>query len=216
VKGKFKISARERWFVAFAPCVAIGGFYLLAMVGNLTTQLQTAQDRARVAFAPVQQDSVSPALTKAKAGYETVRRSIDDHNAAIAQMEQQLDATNKTIAAAANDNDAAEVIGRVEAIFARNGIKPLISEAADADRGTHGVPTALVDALSPKTEFDTEVGVKGRHVWHLIFDDQMQQFEQALQQVTQDDSAVVPLSLNLVYNPQDDGQSRLLELWLLY
>jgi hypothetical protein len=34
--------------------------------------------------------------------------------------------------------------------------------------------------------------------------------------VNREAPSVVPLTMNLVYNPENNGQTRLLELWLLY
>jgi hypothetical protein len=216
MKRPLKISMRERRMLAFAPAVLIGGIYLLWIEGSLATELQKQQSRAAAAFAPAQQSSQSPALAKAKKDYANVCSGIDQRTVEIAQLQKRADDVENSIYDNSGGGDAAQLIGSVERVFALQGIKPVISEEADYGNGARNVPQSLVDKLYVKTEFDNRNSLRRPHLWHLIFDDQIENFEIALQNVTEQIPSVVPLSMNLVYNPEDDGQSRLLELWILY
>jgi hypothetical protein len=214
MKLNYKISGRERWVIAFAPTVLIVGTYLMGYVDSLSAALEKAQKRATAAMAPLPPPTPSATLLQARTARDAAKKDIATRQAHIDQLEDQLATLSQNAATLADDRDAARVIERVEAIFARNGITPLISEAAGEGGNTDRMPSALLAVLAPK--IDASGNQKGPRVWHCIFNDLTPNFERSLREVTNEIPSVLPLSFNLVYNPANDGETRLLELWLLY
>jgi hypothetical protein len=214
MKLKMKISGRERWVLTFAPTILILGVYLLLIEGGLADALAKEQHRAVVAQAVLAKPpptGPSPALLKAKTDLADKSRQITEQSASIDRLHQQIDALTTQVAVKRNDRHAAAAIEQIQAIFAQNRITPARSEPADPQHE----PQELVSVLAPK---DTSAGgaPSEPRVWHLVIDGQLIQFQKALDQLTREAPTVVPLSLNIVYNPDDNGDSRLLELWLLY
>jgi len=214
MKLKMKFSGREGWVLTFAPTILILGVYLLLIKGGLTDALVKEQNRVAMAQATLDKPAPSgpsPALIKAKSDRADRNRQIAEQSATIDRLHQQIDALTTQVAVKRNDRRAAAAIEQIQAIFAQNGITPARSEPADMQHA----PQELISVLQPP---DTSAGgaPSGPRVWHLIIDGQLAQFQKALDQLTREAPTVVPLSLNIVYNRDDDGQSRLLELWLLY
>jgi hypothetical protein len=210
--SKVKITSRERWVVAVAPTLIILGVYFVYIVGGLNDELSKQQDRVAKATDVLKTPAPtgpSPALVKAKGDLADKLRQIDDQNATLQKLGQQKETVAKQVAVKQNDRHAAAAIEQIQAIFAKNHITPALSEPADPQH----VPQDLVSALTPPQSAGG--GPSGPRIWHLVIDGQLSQFRSALDELVAETTAV-PLSLNIVYNPDDDGQSRLLELWLLY
>lgn len=213
MKNKRKISPREAWVLALLPSVAIIGIYLYGVVDGLTAGLEKQQKRvvATTSAAPVVAGSST--LARAKATRDAVKHDIADRETQIAHLDSQIAALPKP---GADRHQSASVIERVETIFARNGITPVTSEPADEGAAATNAPAALLDVLSPKSTTEQPGGRREARVWHCIFDDRTPRFQRALAELTRETPTVLPLSLNLVYNPANFGETRLLELWLLY
>jgi hypothetical protein len=209
MKAKIKITNRERWIIALAPSILIGTIYLYGFYGGLEAALEKQQKRVAAASILPKPAGISPMLAKAKADQDEVNRNINDRQARLGELDAQIAAAQKD---PSEDKDAAQLIQRVEAIFAHSGITPLVSEPADEGDAATNAPTAILDVLAPKTSS----GHRDGRIWHCVFDDHPAHFEAALKQVEQDLPAVVPISMNLVYNPTNFGETHLLELWLLY
>jgi len=212
LKFKFKTSHRERWLLALAPAVAIGAIYLYGYEGKLAADLTAAKKRLAAAETPLAPPGPSQALVKAKASLEDAKHALADEQAKVDQLQARLADLSTGTGDSTDPDGAAHTMGRVEAVFARNGITPLVSE--NAGNAASGAPAALLAVLSPKPQAG---GVnRTPRVWHYVFDDLTVHFQHALADLTRDVPGVVPLSLNFVYNPKNDGQTRELELWLLY
>lgn len=216
MKLKLKISNRERWMFALSPALLIGGIYVMGYMDGLTKDLKTAQDRLAAAQTPIAPPGPSPTLAKAKTTLEETTRSISDHKAKIEKIEADINDLNIAATIVAEDHEPARIIERVEEVFARNGITPLVSETASEGNAASKVPSALLTILSPKTGGRGAPNGKSARVWHYIFDDETPHFANALRELTSDVPSAVPLSLNFVYNPRNYGETRQLELWLLY
>jgi hypothetical protein len=209
MKTKFKVTNRERWVIAFAPSLLILGVYLFGMYDGITGALEKERKHLASVSGPMPKPGDSPALARAKADHDDVKKNIAERQDRIAELDSLLAAAKST---AQEDRDAAQLIQRVESIFADNNITPLISEPADDADAASAAPVVILDTLAPKGP----TGARDGRVWHCVFDDQPQHFEVALKHIQQELPGVVPLSLNLVYNPTNFGETRLLELWLLY
>jgi len=216
VKPTYKVSNRERWILTFAPALLIAVVYVYGFAGNFPAELEIQQKRLRAASIPLPPSPPSKTLLDARAALEQIKKDIADHEAHSAQMETEIAALTKNSATLAEAHAPARLIARVEDIFNRHAMTPLVSEAIDADKAVDRQPTALLAALAPKSKPDSTSGRTGPHLWHYVFNDVPPHFAQALKEVTETVPEVVPLSLNYVYNPDNDGETRLLELWLLY
>jgi len=216
MKFKLKISNRERWVFALSPALLIGGIYVMGYMDNLTKAVKTAQDRLTAAQAPIKPPGPSPTLVKAKATLEETKRSISDHQAKIEKLEGDLSDLANAGSFVADDHEPARIIERVEEVFAGFGITPLVSETASEGNAASKVPSALLAVLTPKADGKGSADGKTTRIWHYIFDDETPHFASALRQLTDDVPSAVPLSVNFVYNPRNYGETRQLELWLLY
>jgi hypothetical protein len=213
MKIKMKITARERWVLTLAPAFLILGAYGVYIQGGLSDALVKEQARvakAAAVLATPAPTGPSPTLIKAQGDLADKTRQIAGQNATLEKLQQQKDSLAKQVAVKQNDRHAAAAIEQIQAIFAKNGITPALSEPANGQ----GVPQDLVSALAPPDAAPGGVP-GGPRIWHLVIDGQLPQFQKALGELVAE-TQTVPLSLNIVYNPDDDGQSRLLELWLLY
>ena len=219
MKPKQKITGRERWIMAVAPALLVIGVYVLFFVGDLYAELEKTQKRVAAANVPLSPAAPSATLAKAKSAQADVKRSITEREARVAQLEATIATLPKNGIVVDDNTNPVHLIEQMEAVFARNGITPQISEATGGGAGEsqtgNQAPAALVSILAPKIGADPN-NQKGGRVWHCIFNDLTPRFERALKELEQKVPAVVPLSLNLVYNPDNDGETRLLELWLLY
>lgn len=216
MKLKFKTSNRERWILALAPAFVIGTFYLYGYEARLSAELVAANKRLAAAQAPLASSGPSAALVNAKASLESAKSALSDEQVKVDQLNSRL-AKLVSVENGANDsNAAARVIGRIESVFARNGITPLISESAAEGTAGARMPGAIVAILSPKAGAGTTTEHKAVRIWHYVFDDLTVHFQKALADLTRDVPGVVPLSLNFVYNPRNNGETRELELWILY
>jgi len=214
MKWNIKISGRERWLLAFAPSVAIVAIYLYGFSDNLAGELARQEKRIAAAKVPLPPPPPAAALTKAKANLEETNKGIADKEHHIASLRDAIAAAAKTASSDQEDSAPARVIEKVEAVFARNGITPIVSEPASQNPSGNQPPAALVALLAPKPG-DAAIHADPR-VWHCIFEGSTSRFERAVKALREETPKVVPLSLNLVYNPADDGETRLLELWLVY
>jgi hypothetical protein len=214
MKPKRKMSTRERWVLSIAPTAAILGIYLYGFAGDLNAGLDKENQHLATVSAPLPPPAVPPALLRARAVLDETRRSVDERQVTLDQLETQVASLPKNVAAMIDDRYRAQEIEHVEAVFAHHGITPVVSEAdVEVDSGDQ----ALLAVLAPKLEADTPGAKPLPQVWHCIFDDSTPHFQQALAELSKDDAgSLVPLTLNLVYNPANNGQTRLLELWLLY
>jgi hypothetical protein len=207
-----KISHRERWILAILPTLAILGLYCFFVVDGLNAELEKQQQRESALIAPIKPSSPSTSLATAKRALEDARNKLAECEAQVAQLEAFVAAAPKSGTAWPNDRDAVHVIEKVETILARNNLTPLVSEAVGD--GAAGTANSLIAALTAGN--DPRSAHASARVWHYILDDVTPHFERALKELTREVPAVVPLSMNLVYNPDNDGETRLLELWLLY
>lgn len=214
MKFNRKISTRERWVLTFAPTVALAAIYFYGFAGDFSASFEKEKKHLADVSARLPPPATPPALVKARAALDDTRRSIVDRQNTMNEVQAHIATLPKSVAAILDDRNRARVIERVESIFARNGIIPMISESA----GEGSAPEqALLAVLSPKIDSDSSNGKPLPKVWHCIFDDTTPRFSRALAAVCREaPPTVVPLTLNLVYNPGDNGQSRLLEFWLLY
>jgi hypothetical protein len=213
MKSKRKISPREAWVLALLPSIAIIGIYLFGIVDGLTANFEKQQKRLVASTSATPVAPGSSTLAKAKAAREAVKHEIEDRQTQLAQLEAKTAALPRP---GGDRHESASVIERVETIFRRNGITPVTSEPADDGAPAANAPTALLDVLSPKLTADQANARREARVWHCIFDDKTPRFQRALADLTRETPTVLPLSLNLVYNPANFGETRLLELWLLY
>ena len=215
MKLNLKITGRERWALALAPAVAIVGIYLFGFHDSLSAELVKQQKRVQTAQTPLPPPPPSATLAKAKSALEDAKREIAEKGKHVAELQESI-ATATQATATANDESApARIIENVEAVFSRNGITPLISEPADGSVTGNQPPATLVALLAPKMEGDP-AGSPDSRIWHCVFDGPTAKFERAVKELAVEAPTVVPLSLNLVYNPENDGETRLLELWLVY
>jgi hypothetical protein len=199
--------------LTLAPAFLILGAYGVYIQGGLSDALVKEQARvakAAAVLATPAPTGPSPTLIKAQGDLADKTRQIAGQNATLEKLQQQKDSLAKQVAVKQNDRHAAAAIEQIQAIFAKNGITPALSEPANGQ----GVPQDLVSALAPPDAAPGGVP-GGPRIWHLVIDGQLPQFQKALGELVAE-TQTVPLSLNIVYNPDDDGQSRLLELWLLY
>ena len=147
---KRKISVRERWAVAFAPSVIIGGVYLLLIVGDSTAKLEAEQKRAVTAARPATASSSTTASTG--------KKTLDDINRQLAQHERRIDEWKGRLA----------VLARAGSV----GRRPRTHTGDRTNRGDfrHGrnhaarergrakgirVPAALVGTLAPRSDHET-------------------------------------------------------------
>lgn len=211
---KRKFSIRERWVLTFAPAVALGAFYLYGFAGDYAANLEKERKHLAEVSKPLPPPPTPPVLTKARAALIEVKHSVGERQATINQVQAHIATMPKSIAAMLDDRGRAQTIQSIESILARSGITPVVSElAGEGDAAEQ----ALLSVLSPKLEQDGSGGKPLPKVWHYIFADTTPHFSRALDVVCRDaPSSVVPLTMNFVYNPDDDGQTRLLELWILY
>jgi len=210
VKYRRKITARERWVLAFLPTVAISGIYLYGIYPGYAADLATAQQHLAAASGPP--PKVAPAPSAAKTKVADLKKKIADDQIEIPKIQAHLDSLRQ--AQLGEQADAAGVIQSVESDFAADQVTPLLSEPI-IDSASKG-PDALLSALVADTTSDIGDGRQGPRVWHYIFDDTTQNLQKAVNDMTASNPTVVPLSMNLVYNPENSGATRLLELWLLY
>ena len=213
MKTPLKISDRERWIIAVGPALLLVGAYFTFYSDNLTAELDKVNKRAAAAAIPLPAAAPSATLAKAKSTLEAIKNEIADNEGRVAALEVRSRATPKTVSAFIDDRDPAHIIEEVEAVFARNGITPLVSEGANEGASAGQVPGALVSALTPKLDNASKAPPR---VWHCIFDDVTPRFDKAFKELAEKAPAIVPLSMNYVYNPDNDGETRLLELWLVY
>jgi hypothetical protein len=216
MKYKRKITTRERWALAVLPTVAIAGIYFFSVMPASTADLDKARKRLLAASGPAPR--LAPTVSTAKTTVADLKRRITDDLTQIPQLQQKLAFLHQT-QLDEEGGDAAGVIQRVEESFARGlnpPVTPLISEPI-VDSSAKG-PQALVSALVVDSASDIGDGRQGPRVWHYVFDDTAERLQRAVQNMIEDkdNSTVVPLSMNFVYNPENGGQTRLLELWLLY
>lgn len=213
MKNKVKISGRERWVLAFAPTVLILAAYFFGIQPDLVANLDKEQKRIDAASTPVQAPTASSTLAKAKMARDAAQRDIADRETKIAQLEVQIASFKKV---GVDEGEQARVIEQVEAAFFRNGITSVTSEQADHGDAAVNAPAVLLDVLAPRAGKDPAGARREGRVWHFIFDDHTPRFQHAMKDLAEQAPSVVPLSFNLVYNPANQGESRLLELWLLY
>ena len=209
-----KISARERWILAVAPAAIILAVYLFGFVDGLSAELAKAEKRADAAMAPAPPSLGPSSLEKVKMTRDAAKRDLKERQDQIAQLEAKIASLPKT---GADYRPSASVIEQVESVFSHNGLMPITSESADDGETALNVPTAILDVLAPKINPNEPAGGhrQGR-VWHYIFDSKTPRFQSAVKELVEKVPSVVPLSMNLVYNPGNLGETRLLELWLLY
>ncbi|MGA3066881.1 MAG: hypothetical protein ABSF29_08555 [Tepidisphaeraceae bacterium] len=210
MKYKRKITGRERWVLTVLPTVAILGIYLFWIYPGYSADLDKARQRLQAASGPAPRIVAPP--SSAKAEVADLKRQITDRQTQIPRVRQRLASIHET--QLKEEGDAARVIQKVEEACAGDGVTPLISEPI-MDSASKG-PDALISAMVLDSSSDIGDSRKGLRVWHYIFDDSIDKLQKAVQDMTTDNPTVVPLSLNLVYNPKNSGQTRLLELWLLY
>ncbi|MGA2497930.1 MAG: hypothetical protein ABSH20_09320 [Tepidisphaeraceae bacterium] len=228
MKMNYRVSTREKWILAFSPAVLMAGVYVFMIVGGLTEELGKQQKRAQAATVPLAPPAPSATLAEARKKLADIKRDIAERETRIAsaetrinELESQIEAVSRSsivpnVNLTEDQTEAARVIERVESIFARNKINPRVSESATDGKGNVRAPLALVEALFPKSNLELGGRQRVPRVWHCVFSDVTPRFERALKEVLLEAPTVVPLSMNLVYNPEDDGETRLLELWLLY
>lgn len=215
MKLKFRMTARERWVLTFAPALAIIGLYFFYFSDSVNAELERQKQREAAAHIPLPPPTPSAGLTAAKKALEDLKRDIADRDARIAKYETQILALPKNGDGSIGGNAPAYLIEHVETIFERRKILPLVSEPATSQNAGNQAPAALVGLLTGK-EGEQDNAQKGPRIWHFIFSDQIPRFELALKDLTAQLPGVLPLSVNLVYNPDNDGETRLLELWLTY
>ncbi len=213
MKTNYKISARERWAIAFAPALLILAIYFFAIADDLQAGLDKQLKRMTAANGPIAAATASSSLAKATAARDTAKRDLEERETRIAQLEAKIAALAKP---GGDPRPSASIIQRVEAVFRRNGIAAVTSGPADDADATPSFPAALLDAIDPKPTGDLANTRRDARVWHFIFDDQTSRFQAALKDLVAEIPDVVPLSMNLVYNPANSGKTRLLELWLVY
>ena len=215
---KLKFSARERWVLAALPAVLIFGGYFYGYVDRLTANVEDEQKRVDAAAVPLPPAPPPASLGQAKKSLEDAKHNLADRDAHIRELETRLAAQGR-INLTSEDLDAVRVIQRVEAAFTRNGVTPLISEAASESQSVNQAPAPLLAVLSAKGDSGAASAPKEQalpRVWHCIFDNSTPNFHRALLDLSTVAPSVVPLSMNLVYNPENSGESRLLEVWFLY
>ena len=117
MKLNLKISARERWFLAMAPAVAIVGIYLFGFSDGLSAELGKQQKRLQAAQTPLPPPPPSAALAKAKAALEEAKRGIADKEKRIAALEERIATAARGTAAADDKTAPARVIEKMEAVF---------------------------------------------------------------------------------------------------
>lgn len=211
---KRKFSVRERWVLTFAPAVTLVTLYIYCFAGDYSANFEKEKKHLADVSKPLPPPPPPPALTRARTALSDAKRSVADRQNAINQVQAHIAMLPKSIAAILDDRGRARTIEGIESIFARNGITPVISESAGEGDAAE---QALLAVLSPKLDQETSNGKPLPKVWHYIFADTTPRFSRALAGVCRDaPPSVVPLTLNYVYNPDDDGQTRLLELWILY
>lgn len=211
---KRKFSIRERWVLTFAPAVALGGLYMYCFAGDYSANLEKERKHLAQVSKPLPPPPPPPALTKARADLAEAKRLVVERQNTINQVQAHIATLPKSIAAILDDRGRARAIEGIESIFARNGITPVISESAGEGDAAE---QALLAVLSPKLDQDGSNGKPLPKVWHYIFDDKTARYSRALAALCRDaPPSVVPMTMNFVYNPDDDGQTRLLELWVLY
>lgn len=211
---KRKISTRERWVLSFAPAVALGALYVYCFAGDYSANLEKEKKHLVEVSKPLPPPPPPPALTRARAALIDAKRAVTERQNTINQVQAHIATLPKSIAAILDDRGRARAIEGIESILARNGITPVISESAGEGDAAE---QALLAVLSPKIDQEGSNGKPLPKVWHYIFDDTPARFSGALTAVCRDaPPSVVPLTLNFVYNPDDDGRTRLLELWILY
>ena len=210
MKYQRKVTTRERWVLAALPTVAIAGIYLFGVYPGSQADLDKARQRLDAASGPAPHPVAT--VSSSKSVVADLKRQIAEREAQIPLLQQHLASVQET--QMAEEGDAAVVIKRVEDACERDNVTPLISEPI-VDSAS-AAPAALVSALVVDSSSDIGDGRKGPRVWHYIFDDTTDRLQKAVKDMTSDNPTVVPLSMNLVYNPNNSGATRLLELWLLY
>ena len=211
---KWKPSSREKWVMALAPALAIGSWYFYFEAPDLDAQAVKQQQRVEAANQPLPAPPPPPSLAKAQATLDQLKKDQADKQDKIAALQDRQLELAIAKAKAAAKRDPAHLIEKMESVFAKDGITPLISEASGEGTTGNSPPAPLLDVLAPpKTNEDDSDPPR---VWHYVFDDVTPHFQQALNDLSDNLPQVIPLSFNLVYNPQDSGQTRLLELWVLY
>ena len=213
MKKKLKFTGREKWLLALGPAVLVIGVYLLFFLSTLTAEVDKQRQRMVAAAGPLPPPATKPSVVTARKALDDTKKGITDRETHIAQLEARLAAPSHE---AGDALDAARVIEQIGAVFARNGITPLVSEPAGESQARNQPPAALVALLAGEPSVETSGGQKSERVWHCIFDDQLPKFSRALNEMKDSAPGVIPLSMNLVYNPDNDGETRLLELWLAY
>jgi hypothetical protein len=228
------LSARDRWLISLLPATLVAGGYYAVFQGGLDEALSRETDRLAAARSapPPKADGLPPSLTKARAALVKSRADAAAREAAVAQLRADVArfrATAETATATARgSDDGAAVIEKVETIFARHGLFPLTGgDAAEAGEGGLRGVAPILGALQPRNAVESALNAEGvspataavpvaSRVWRLVFDGPQGRFRDALRDLVAEVPSAVPLAVNLVYNPDTDGQSRLLELWLLY
>jgi hypothetical protein len=214
MSAKWKPSSRERWVIALAPALVIGSYYFYSEAPDLAAQAAKQQKRVIAAQQPIPTPPPPPSLAKAQATLDLLKQQLADKQEKIASLQDRQLKLAIAKQKAAAKRDPAHLIEKMEAVFARNGITPLISEASAEGSTGNAPPAPLMDVLAPPKTQDEDSDPP--RVWHYVFNDVTPRFQQSLDDLRQSLPQVVPLSFNLVYNPQDSGQTRLLELWVLY
>jgi len=192
----------------------IGSYYFYFEAPDLAHQADVQQHRVDAALQPIPKPPPPPSLAKAQATLDQLKKTQSDKQEQIAKLEDRQLRLAIAKQRMAQNRDPAHLIEAMEAVFAKNGLTPLISEASGEGSTGNAPPPPLLDVLAPPKTQDEDS--EPPRVWHYVFDDVTPRFQQALADLLQSQPQVVPLSFNLVYNPQDSGQTRLLELWVLY
>lgn len=214
-RKKRPVSGRERWMIALAPAIAIGGIYFFFIAGGLQESLENQRRRLEAAERPAAAAGPSTSFVQAKAALQQLKSDIAGREGKVNDLAVQLASARNARNTTAADDEPARVIERIETTFARNGVTPIISETqGHASTGNPRI-IPLLNALDPRSTSGGDLD-KDPRVWHYVFNDVTPRFQKALKELESDAPTVVPLSMNLVYNPETRGQTRLLELWLLY
>lgn len=214
---KFKFSARERWVLTIQPAVLILGVYFFFYLDSLEANVEKQEMRVTAVSAPLAPPAPPASLGIAKKALADAKLSVEEHEARVAQLEGKLAAAmQKNTAAGPVNRDPAQLIGQVEAVFARYGITLVVSESGGDSQSKNQAPATLVSLFAPKVESEPAGAHQESRIWHFVFDNQTVNFDRALNDLIKSIPAVEPLSMNFAYNPDNNGESRLLELWLVY
>lgn len=213
MKSALNISARERWILALVPAVAIVAIYLFGFLNGLSAELSKAEKRADAALTPVTAPKGPTALDKARGARDAARRDVKDRQDQITQLDAQIAALPKNTI---DYHPSASLIEQVEGVFSHNGLTPIVSESADDGAAAASAPAAILDLLAPRQNPTDPAAHRQGRIWHYVFEDKTPRFQKAVKELVEKIPSVIPVSMNLVYNPADLGQTRLLELWLLY